>query len=207
MSIIEIGGKIAKEIDEKIDGKVISAVVYGTDIQKDAETAKDCNMVFILDHVGMKEITIIHNVIEECNLECAKSPLIIEESEIEGMGDSVPTSCLDVLSSYQTIFGRSVFKGLSTINHEHLRAQVEQRIRESLFSARRGLMRGYTGGKKMDQELVHMKNLLKRSLNLYMILKKPWFICPALPRMVSIPMHRIIIPASSVAVNRLLPVW
>ena len=174
MSIIEIGGKIAKEIDEKIDGKVISAVVYGTDIQKDAETAKDCNMVFILDHVGMKEITIIHNVIEECNLECAKSPLIIEESEIEGMGDSVPTSCLDVLSSYQTIFGRSVFKGLSTINHEHLRAQVEQRIRESLFSARRGLMRGYTGGKKMDQELVHMKNLLKRSLNLYMILKKPW---------------------------------
>lgn len=176
MSIIEMAEEIAKEIDEKIEGKVISAVVYGTDIHKDLERSMDCNMVLILDQVGMKEINIIHSVISDFMMECAKTPLIIEESEIEGMGDSVPTSCLDVLASYQTVFGRSVFKGLSSINHEHLRAQVEQRVRESLFSARRGLMRGYVGGRKMDQELVHMKNLLKRSLNLYLVLKKPWLV-------------------------------
>lgn len=107
-------------------------------------------------------------------LKCAKTPLIIEHSEIEGMGDSVPSSCLDVLASYQTVYGESVFKGLSSISHEHLRAQVEQRVRESLFSARRGFMRGFVGGKKLDQELIYMKNLLKRSLNLYLVLKKPW---------------------------------
>jgi hypothetical protein len=174
MSIIEMAEKIAKAVDEKIDGQVVSAVVYGTEIHGDPSEAKDCNMVLVLDIVTMKEINIIHSVINEMMMDCGKTPLIIEHSEIEGMGDSVPSSCLDVLSSYQTVYGKSVFKGLSSISHEHLRAQVEQRIRESLFSARRGLIRGYSGGKQLDQELVYMKNLLKRSLHLYLILKKPW---------------------------------
>jgi hypothetical protein len=174
MTIVEMGEKIAKEIDDKIEGNVISAVVYGSDIRGEPDENLDHNMVLVLDHVGMKELIQIRSVMNENMYEWMKTPLIVELMEIEGMGDSVPSSFLDVLSSYQTVYGKSLFKGLNAINHEHLRAQIEQRLRESLFSARRALLRGMVGGKVLDQELILIRNLMKRGLNLYLILKKPW---------------------------------
>ncbi|GEM_PF-3874180 len=176
MKTIELGEKIAREIDEKIKSSVISAVVYGFDIHGDSDDAKDCNMVIVLDHIGLEEIQKVHEALQENMTHCTKTPILVEYSEIEGMGDSVPSSFLDVLTSYQTVYGKSLFKGLSSINHEHLRAQVEQKLRENLLQARTSILKGYVGGKKLDQELVRIKNLFNRSLHMYMILKKPWLV-------------------------------
>lgn len=174
MTVVDLGEKIAKEIDSMIEGNVISAVVYGTDIYIDPKDATDCNMIIVLDMIEISDLEKIYKTTEDMVKYCTRVPLVVEQSEIEGMEDSVPASFLDVLSSYQTVYGKSLFKGLSTINHEHLRAQVEQRIRESLFAAKRCMIKGMKGGKTLDAELERIKSLLRRSLHLYLILKKPW---------------------------------
>jgi hypothetical protein len=174
MTILEMGEKIAKEIDDKIDGKVISAVVYGTEIQGDPDKAKDCNMVIVLDKVGLRELKIVEEIAQSQKLDCVKTPLVLELADIEGMGDSVPYSILDVFTSYQTVYGKSFFKGISSISHEHLRAQMEQMLRENLITARKRLMKALKEGGRIDDEIIYIKNILKRCIKYYMIFQKPW---------------------------------
>lgn len=174
MTILEMGEKLAKEIDERIEGNVVSAVIYGTEIQGDPDKAKDCNMVIVLDHVGLDEMKAIHDIVNEHKDECVKEPLVLEKPDIEGMGDSVPHSILDVFTSYQTVYGKSFFKGISSFSHEHLRAQMEQMLRENLITARKRFNKALKGGKRVDDELIYIKNILKRCIKYYMIFQKPW---------------------------------
>ncbi|MBN1389872.1 MAG: hypothetical protein JXA22_04430 [Candidatus Thermoplasmatota archaeon] len=174
MSVIETGERIAKEIDEKIDGNVVSAVVFGTDIRSEPKEGMDCNIVLILDKIDHKTLLMIDHVVKDSSDHCMITPILVEVSEIEGMMDSVPHSFLDILVSYQTVYGRSLFKGLSSINHEHLRAQIEQSLREYLFNARRRLFHTYSMGSGVVNEIEAMRALLNRSVQLYCILVKPW---------------------------------
>jgi hypothetical protein len=174
MTILEMGEQLAAEIDDRIPGKVVSAVIYGTEIQGDPDEAKDCNMVIVLDHIGLEEMEIIHDIMKEHRKDCVKEPLILEQPDVEGMGDSVPHAVLDVFTSYQTVFGRSFFKGISSFSHEHLRAQMEQMLRENLITARKRFMKALSGGKSLDNELIYIKNILKRCIKYYMIFQKPW---------------------------------
>ncbi len=174
LTILELGENLAKEIDSRIDGHVVSAVVFGTEIQGDPDKAKDCNMVIVLDHVGLEEMRIICEVITDHKEECIKDPLILEQADIEGMGDSVPHAVLDVFTSYQTVFGRSFFKGISSFNHEHLRAQMEQMLRENLITARKRLTIALKKEGRIDDEIINIKNILKRCIKYYMIFQKPW---------------------------------
>lgn len=174
MTVIEKGEKISREIDEKISGNVISAVVYGTDIHQEPKEGIDCNLVLVLDRIDSGTLEMIDKIIKSADAPCMVSPLLVEMSEIEGMMDSVPLSFLNILVSYQTVYGKSIFKGLSSLNHEHLRAQTEQSLRENLITARRRLYRSFSSEKDMFKEIEMMRGLLKRSIQLYCILKKPW---------------------------------
>ncbi|MGA1792659.1 MAG: hypothetical protein ACMUHM_01795 [Thermoplasmatota archaeon] len=174
MTVIEKGEKIAKEIDDKISGSVVSAVVYGTDIHSEPKEGIDCNLVLVLDRIDPGTLETIETVIKEADAPCMVSPMLVEMAEIEGMMDSVPLSFLNILVSYQTVYGRSIFKGLSSLNHEHLRAQTEQSLREYLITARRRLYRSFSNDKDMHKEIEMMRGLLKRSIQLYCIIKKPW---------------------------------
>ena len=174
MTIVEIGEKIAKDIDKKIGGKIISAVVFGTDIHSEPHEGMDCNLVLVLDKVDQQALERIENVVGASGLKCMSTPILVEYGEIEGMMDSVPVSFLNILVSYQTIYGKSIFKGLSSINHEHLRAQTEQSLRENLFLARKRLYRAFSAKKDMVMEIEMMRGLLKRSIQMYCILQKPW---------------------------------
>ena len=174
MNVIETGERISKEIDEKIDFNIISAVVYGSDIHSEPREGMDCNLVLVLDRIDAKTLEIIESVIKNSGAPSMAPPLLVEMSEIEGMMDSVPLSFLNILVSYQTVYGRSIFKGLSSINHEHLRAQTEQSLRENLINARRRLSRSFNTDVEVHREIDMMRGLLKRSIQLYCILKKPW---------------------------------
>jgi hypothetical protein len=174
MTIVEIGEKVAKEIDRKIMGKIISAVVFGADIHGEPHEGMDCNLVLIMDKVDHSGLETIEDIIKGCGIKCMSTPILVELSEMDGMMDSVPVSFLNILVSYQTVYGKSVFKGLSTINHEHLRAQTEQSLRENLFLARKRLFRAYSSEKDMFREIEMMRGLLKRSIQMYCILQKPW---------------------------------
>jgi hypothetical protein len=174
MTILEMGEKVAKEIDKKIGGKIISAVVFGNDIHSEPHEGMDCNLVLVLDKVEYKGLEAIDKIIKDSGMKWMSTPILVEMGEIEGMMDSVPVSFLNILVSYQTVYGKSIFKGLSTINHEHLRAQTEQSLRENLFLARKRLYRAFSSEKEMAREIEMMRGLLKRSIQMYCILQKPW---------------------------------
>jgi len=176
MNVIEMGEMIVKEIADNIDGEIISAVVWGSDIHGELKEAMDCNLVIVFDRIDGKKLETVGSIIKEKGGSCMDAPLLVEMDEIEGMMDSVPVSFLNILMSYQTIYGRSLFKGLSSLNHEHLRAQTEQSLRENLFHARKRLYKGFSDRKNMVKEIEMMRGLLKRSIQLYCILKKPWLV-------------------------------
>ncbi|MFO8050303.1 MAG: hypothetical protein R6V01_01220 [Thermoplasmatota archaeon] len=174
MSIIETGERIAKELDEAIGSKIISAVVYGEDIQKEEGEDKDCSLLIVLEKVDLPTMEILNEKLEELGVDCLKSPLVIEMGEIEGMTDSVPPTFLNIMISYQTVYGSSLFKGLSSINHEHLRAQTEQSLREDLFCARHKFLKGLRSEEEMRRTAGEIRDTFKRSLKLYYLVKKPW---------------------------------
>jgi len=178
MSATEMGGKLAKDIDGLIDGEVVSAVVFGSDIYTDPKEGMDCNLVLVLDKVDQLALEVIGSVLKDAGRACLTAPLVVEFGEVEGMMDSVPVSFLNILVSYQTVYGKPIFKGLQTINHEHLRAQTEQTLRENLFNARRRLYTSFTMENHMTKQIEMMRGLLKRSIQLYYILKKPWLSDP-----------------------------
>jgi hypothetical protein len=176
MNVIEKGEMIVKEIADNIDGEIISAVVWGSDIHGELKESMDCNLVIVFDKIDGKKMETVGKIIKKSGGPCIEVPLLVEMGEIEGMMDSVPVSFLNILMSYQTIYGRSLFKGLSSLNHEHLRAQTEQSLRENLFHARRRLYKGFSNKAHMIKEIEMMRGLLKRSIQLYCILKKPWLV-------------------------------
>ncbi|MBN1539356.1 MAG: hypothetical protein JW939_04370 [Candidatus Thermoplasmatota archaeon] len=173
-SVIDSGEKVCKEIDDAISGNVVSAAVYGTDINSKPKKGMDCNLVLVLDRIDEETLIAIDRVIRGSGFPCSTSPLLVETSEIEGMMDSVPVSFLNILVSYHTVYGRSIFKGLSSINHEHLRAQTEQFLREELFEARRILYSLFSSEEEMVCGIERMRALLRGSIQLYYILSKPW---------------------------------
>ncbi|MGA1866399.1 MAG: hypothetical protein ACMUFK_02900 [Thermoplasmatota archaeon] len=172
--VIDAGGRISKEIDDAISGNVVSAAVYGTDINSKPKKGMDCNMVLVLDKIDEETLIAIDRVIKGSGFPFCGSPLLVETSEIEGMMDSVPISFLNILVSYHTVYGRSIFKGLSSINHEHLRAQTEQFLREKLFDARRTMYDLFSSDEGMTEGIEKMRSFLRRSVQLYYILGKPW---------------------------------
>ncbi|MEA3559986.1 MAG: hypothetical protein U9R75_12105 [Candidatus Thermoplasmatota archaeon] len=174
MLVIEKGEELAKELDGMIDSTVVSAVVYGEDIHKEFGKGTDCNLLIILDRVDLSVLEIIHKKIEEVSNGCMKTPLIIELEEIEGMTDSVPRTFLNIMISYQVVYGKTLFKGLSSINHEHLRAQTEQSLREDLFHARYHFFKGISREEALKEVLANMRHTFRRSLKLYYLIKKPW---------------------------------
>jgi len=174
MNAVDTGEMIAKEISKVVQDRLVSAIVYGSDIGKEGASALDCNLVLVFDRIDLPLIEVVKGVLCNCDLSCMKVPLLVQTDEIEGMMDSVPASFLDILLSYQTVHGRSLFKGLSSINHEHLRAQTEQRLRENLFSARRSLLHGMRGRGEMENQFRSIRELFRRSIQIYSVLKKPW---------------------------------
>lgn len=174
MNAVDTGERIANEISKAVQDRLVSALVYGSDIGKEGALALDCNLVLVFDRIDLQLLEAVKVVLNTCDLPCMKVPLMVQTDEIEGMMDSVPSSFLDILLSYQTVHGRSLFKGLSSINHEHLRAQTEQRLRENLFSARRSLLHGMRGRGEMENQFRSIRELFRRSIQIYSILKKPW---------------------------------
>lgn len=174
MSIIEMGEKVVSDLDSAIEPKIVSAVVYGKDIHKEFDKDVDCNLLLVLEKVDLPTIEMINNKIKGLTKGCMKTPLVIEVEEIEGMMDSAPPTFLQILMSYQTVYGKSILKGLSSLNHEHLRAQTEQNLREQLFCARYNFLRGLDNEDTMRSVLMDISETLSRSLKLYYMIKKPW---------------------------------
>lgn len=176
MNIVDTGERISKEIGKAIPERLVSALVYGADIGKEGTSALDCNLVLVFDRIDLPLLEQVKTVINSCDIPCLKIPLVVQTDEIEGMMDSVPASFLDILLSYQTVYGRSLFKGLSSINHEHLRAQTEQKLRENLFSARKSFLHGMRGRSEMENQFRSIRELFRRSIQIYSVLKKPWLV-------------------------------
>jgi hypothetical protein len=174
MNIIESGELMATEIAKVLPDRIVSALVYGSDIGKAGVSALDCSLVLVFDSIDLPLLEKVKVIMSACDVPCLKTPLIVQTDEIEGMMDSVPAGFLDILLSYQTVYGRSIFKGLSSINHEHLRAQTEQRLRENLFTARKAMLHGLRGRVELENQFRSIRELFRRSLQIYSVLNKPW---------------------------------
>lgn len=178
MKVVEAMEKVTRELDNKDELGIESIVAYGIDIHKDLSKAKDFNMLFVVNDIDLNVINTIHHHMKKASIKCLDSALIMERGELEGMMDSVPEIFLQILISFQTLYGNQPFVGLSSISHEHLRAQTERCIRESLCRARMSLMKGLNDKTIMLRSIKEIEEMMEISVKLYHILSRPWITEP-----------------------------
>lgn len=174
MKIVEAMEKAVREMDNKDELGILSIVAYGIDIHKDISKAHDYNILFVVKDLDLNIINSIHEYIKRNEVKFLDCALIMEKVELEGMMDSVPETFLQILISFQTLYGNQPFLNLSSISHEHLRAQTERCIRESLCRSRMSLMNGLNDKSIMLDSIKHIKDMMDVSIKLYHILSKPW---------------------------------
>jgi hypothetical protein len=72
------------------------------------------------------------------------------------------------------LHGPQPFRNLSSISHEHLRAQTERCIRESLCKARIALVRGLCSQGEMVESIMQIRETMDMTIRLFHILSRPW---------------------------------
>ena len=174
MKVVDTVQEIAKELEKRIDTKIISAVAYGNDIYMEMGDANDYNMLLVIEKCDLTIAMKISKFLKDREIGNLKKPLIVEKDEIEGMMDSVPQSILDILLSYQTAYGEQIIKGLSSISHEYLRAQTERSLRENICKARLLLIEWLGEGESKIYNILVIRDIFLRSLIMYHLLTKPW---------------------------------
>lgn len=174
VKVVQMVENLSKELADELNTNIISMVAYGRDIQKDIEKASDYSMLIAVEELNIDTHRKVQSVLKNKQVGDLINPLIIQSDEIEGMMDSVPETFIDILLSYQTVYGKPLFKGLAHINQEHLRAQTERSLREYLFESRILLMKGLRSKKDIIRSLYQMKDLLCKSIKIYHVLSKPW---------------------------------
>jgi hypothetical protein len=166
--------KNADEMADMIGQGLVSLVVFGEDINKDTAKASECNLLVVVGTIDLATYTKVNDSLSVLGQINFKYPLIMAEDEIEGMMDSVPETFLQIMMSYQTVYGRSVFRGLSSLNQEYLRSQTEKSIRENLFCSRIILFKGISEDGNVMEAVDGIRDMLMRSIKIYHILAKPW---------------------------------
>ena len=174
MKVIEVMERIISEMDSKDSLGISSVVAFGTDIQKDLRNAYDYNLLFVVNDVDLNIIKGIHDYIRDQEINGLERILVMEKAEIGGMVDSVPETFLQMLISFQTLYGPQPFNNLSSISHEHLRAQTERCIRESLCRARIQLVAGLCSQGEMVEAIMRIRELMDLTIKLFHILSRPW---------------------------------
>ena len=174
MSVIKISEEIAQKLEKSLGKDLVSVVVYGNDINREMREASDYNMLLVLENITEENYQRIHDVMREEEEGDFTRPLVMSVREIDGMMDSVPETFLEIMLSYQTVYGKSLFKGLSSLNQEYLRSQTERSLREYLFCSRILYMKGLGDKREMMDSLLNISDLLYKSIRVYHILSKPW---------------------------------
>jgi hypothetical protein len=174
VKVVDVMERITSEMGSKDELGIVSVVAYGTDIQKDLSKAYDYNMLFVVNDIDINVIKGIHDHICDQEVNGLERILIMERSEIEGMVDSVPETFLQLLISFQMLYGPQPFINLSSISHEHLRAQTERCVRESLCRSRICLVRGLCDHGGMVESIIQIREILDITIRLFHVLSRPW---------------------------------
>jgi len=175
MKVIELANDIAERMEEEIGPSLVSVVLYGRDMYMEKNEAQDYNFLIILEKLDLPIMKKIRTLLEKSELKIT-NPLIIERVEMEGMMDSVPICFLDILISFQTISGKPLLKGLSSLSQEHLRAQTERFLRESLCRGRMNLIEGMGKEELLRSNVEELRETFLRSIKMYHLINKPWLI-------------------------------
>ncbi|MCK5772292.1 MAG: hypothetical protein KAH57_00750 [Thermoplasmata archaeon] len=174
MKVIDSATEIFQEI-AGINGMDINSVVlYGNDLYLDTEEADDYKVLIVVEHIDLEITRKLKKALKKQKSLNLSNPLILELGEIEGMMDSVPQLFLNILVHYQTIYGKTLFKGLSAISQEHLRAHTERVLRDSLFQGRIELITGMGDKDEMVLRLEKLLDILYCSIRMFHLIKKPW---------------------------------
>ncbi len=174
MKVIDKATEIFEEIAKEYDMDITSVVLYGNDLYLDTDEADEYKVLIVVEHVDLDMTRRLKKVLLKQDFLDLANPLILELSEIEGMMDSVPQLFLNILVHYQTIYGKTLFKGLSAISQEHLRAHTERVLRDYLFQGRIELISGMGDVDEMAIRLENLWDILYCSIRMFHLIKKPW---------------------------------
>ena len=174
MKVIDKATEIFQEIAKEDDMDITSVVLYGNDLYLDTDEADDYNVLIVVENINLDITRKLKKILLKQDPLKLSNPLILELNEIEGMMDSVPQLFLNILVHYQTIYGKTLFKGLSAISQEHLRAHTERVLRDHLFQGRIELISGMGDINEMVSRLENLWEILYCSIRMFHLIKKPW---------------------------------
>lgn len=174
MKVIDWATEMFQEIVKGDEMDITSVVLYGNDLYLDTEEAEDYNVLIVVEHINLDTTRKLKDSLLKQDPSNLSDPLILELEEIEGMMDSVPQLFLNILVHYQTIYGKTLFKGLSAISQEHLRAHTERVLRDCLFQGRIELISGMGDKDEMVLRLENLLDILYCSIRIFHLIKKPW---------------------------------
>jgi hypothetical protein len=126
-------------------GKLRSAVLYGSAAAGDFLPGEsNYNLLLVVDRLGLQELNALAKPVTQWTASGHRPPLLFTPGQLERSADVFPIELADIRQSRRVLFGDDPLQGV-TIQHEHLRLQLERELREKLLALREGYLR--TGGR------------------------------------------------------------
>ena len=145
--------ELVEQLEKAIPGRLCSAVLYGSAAAGDfVPGTSNYNVLLVLDRLGVAEL----DALSKPALQWAKAgnrpPLLFTRSQLKASADVFPIELLDIRQSHRVLFGEDPLADI-TIQHEHLRLQLERELKGNLLALRERYL--LTGGKpKLVAELL-----------------------------------------------------
>ncbi len=102
------------------------------------------NVLLVLDGLGVAELDALSKPAAQWTKAGHRPPLLFTRGQLQASADVFPIELLDMRQSHRVLFGEDPLADV-TINHEHLRLQLERELNEKLLALREGYL--LTGGR------------------------------------------------------------
>jgi hypothetical protein len=155
--------ELVDQLQRTLSGKLRSAVLYGSAAAGDfVSGTSNYNLLLIVDRLGSDELNSMMKPVSQWTAAGHRPPLLFTRGQLETSADVFPIELRDIQQSRRVLFGEDPLANVS-IDHEHLRLQLERELKGKLLALREGYL--LTGGR--PKRVVH---LLASSLNGFLVL-------------------------------------
>lgn len=142
-------------------GKALrSIVLYGSAAGGEhIPKRSDYNVLVIVDSLGLESLRAAAAVTSAWREGGNPPPLTMTTNEWRGSADIFPMEYADILERHKVLFGDPSFGGI-TVDHEHLRLQLEQEAMGKLLRLRQGVLAAANDGKRQVELLAASKSAI-----------------------------------------------
>jgi hypothetical protein len=136
--------ELVEQLNKAIPGKLRSALLYGSAAAGDFVAGSSTyNVLLVVAGLGLAELDAISKPVALWAKARHRPPLLFEPGQLQASADAFPIELLDIQQWHRLLWGEDPLASV-TVNHEHLRLQLERELKTHLITLREHYL--LTGG-------------------------------------------------------------